>query len=123
VSAVQRPASTTGAAQLYRELAQLSEETGALLHGDDDAALDATIVRRHALLARIAATAPAASEVPEISATIDRILALDRALLTQAEAHREALRRELTQMAERRVALHSYRGASPTSAVYVERLT
>ena len=120
---MERPASTTGAAQLYRELAQLSEETGALLHGDDDAALDAAIARRHALLARIAATAPLASEVPEISATIDRILALDRALLTQAAAYRDVLRRELTQIAARRVALHSYRGAGPTSAVYVERLT
>jgi hypothetical protein len=120
---VARTPSTTSAAHLYRELAQLSEETGALLHGDDDAALDAVIGRRDALLARIVATTPVASEVPEISATIDRILALDRTLLTQAEAQRNALRRELAQFAERRVALHSYRGAGPTSAVYVERLT
>jgi hypothetical protein len=113
----------TSAAQLYRDLAQLSEETGALLHGDDDAALEAALARREALLARLATTMPVTSEVPEISATIDRILALDRALRAQAEAQREALRRELAKMAERRVALHSYRGAGPTSAVYVERLT
>ena len=120
---MERPPSATGTVGLYQELARLSEATCTRLHEGDDDVLEAAMEQRHALLARIAASSPSPGEVPEISAAIQRVLALDRDLLAQLDAHRQQLRQELAHIAERRLALHSYRGVGSTGAVYVERLT
>lgn len=117
------PRSTTIAApDLYRELASLSKETAARLRDGDESALEAAMERRRALLEAIATHPPLASEIQDVTASIEQILSSDRELLARAEALRNALRGELAQLTERRTALQAYRGRGPASAVYVERL-
>jgi hypothetical protein len=116
------PRSTAATTELYRELARLSEETSARLRDGDESVLEAAMERRRVLLEAIATTAPAPSAIPDVTAAIEQILSSDRELLAHAETLREALRRELAQLTERRTALQAYRGRGPASAVYVERL-
>jgi hypothetical protein len=106
-----------------RELARLSAETCARAEAGDEAFLDEAFERRHALLTGIAHTAVPADEAPEVRAAIGDVLALDEQLLTLLVSQRDAVRQELARIGERRTALQSYRGADPSGAVYVERLT
>lgn len=120
---MRRPPSAARATTPYRELARLSAETYARLEAGDDAVLDEAFERRHALLTAIAHTAVPADEAPEVTAAIGDVLALDQQLLTLLVSQRDAVRRDLAGIAERRTALQSYRGAAPSGAVYVERLS
>jgi MoxR-like ATPase len=120
---VGRPPSSAGAAWLYHELARLSEETRARLRDGDDDFLEAALERRDALLAAIAETPVRPGEAPEVSAAIRQALALDRELLALLESRREEVRRDIARITEGRAALQSYRGAAPSGAIYIERLS
>lgn len=120
---MQRPPSPRRATEPYRELARLSAETCARVEAGDDAFLDEAFEQRAALLATIVQSSVPADQAPEVRAAIEDVLALDQQLLTLLTAQRAAARQELARIAERRTALLSYRGAVPTGAVYVERLT
>lgn len=119
---MKRPPSAGRAAAPYQELARLSQETCARLQAGDDEFLVEAIARRDVLLAAIAKTSIGLDEAPEVSLAIRHALALDRDLLALLESRREQVRKDLAQVAEGRAALQSYRGASPSGAIYIERL-
>jgi hypothetical protein len=58
-----------------------------------------------------------------VRTAIHHALALDAELLALLVNRREHARGELAQAVEGRAALQSYRGAGPSSGVYIERLT
>jgi hypothetical protein len=111
------------AAAPYRELAQLSEETCVRLHAGDDAFLEEAIARRDVLLAAITRIQVRPDEAADVRTAIQHILVADRRLLTLLESHRDDARQALTQAADGRAALQSYRGPAPEGSVYIERLS
>jgi hypothetical protein len=120
---VRRPPSGAPAAEPYRALARLGEETCARLEAGDEACLVEATARRDALLAGIVGIEVRPDEIEEVSSAIRHALAVDRRLLALLESRREAARQALAQAAESRAALQSYRGPRREGSRYIERLT
>ena len=107
----------------YEALARLSDETIARLDGGDADFLDEAALQRDHLLSAIATITVAPEDAAVVAAAIRRALAADARLLERLETHREQARRELAKVAGGRTALQSYRGAAPSGAIYIERLS
>jgi hypothetical protein len=114
---------TPSAAATYRALAQLSEETSVRLQGGDDEFLEEAIARRDVLLAAITRTQVRADEAADVRTAIQHVVVADRQLLALLESRRDEVRQALTQAADGRAALQSYRGPAPEGSVYIERLS
>lgn len=116
-------------AQLYGQALRLTEELRARLREGDDAGAEAFSRQREALLERIASLGPEPGgnqRHPEArrksAATIERILELDREVLTLLEARKAHLGRELHELGRGRRTLAAYRGPTPLTPAYVDRV-
>lgn len=119
-------------ARLYEEAVRLTEEFARAALGGDDSGAEEFSRNREAIFEAIDRlgggedAAPAASEAPDAAwqrsrAAIQRILELDRELMTCLEARKAGIQAALTALRKVREALHGYKGASRTAPSYVDR--
>lgn len=121
------PRSATGRgaqrARLYQEAERLTERYRTRLSTADLDAGAAFVERRAAILARIdalGAPSPDEDHTGESLAAVERMIALNRELVTLLEAEKSRVRRQLAGMGTGRAALGSY-SVQPISPVFVDQ--
>lgn len=119
-------------ARLYGKALRLTEEFCARLRGGDDSGGEAFSRDRAAIFEQISrmdrASEAGAGESDthrayrrESAAAIERLLALDRELLTMLEERKDQIGRELAGLGRGRRTLAAYRGSTPLSPAFVDR--
>jgi len=120
-------------AQLYRQALRLTEEFCARLRKGDDTGAEAFTREREALLERIGFPDPAVAPDAEAFlrfqesrresvAAIERILELDRELVSLLEERKARVGRELIELVRGRRALAAYRGPTAHSPAFMDRV-
>jgi hypothetical protein len=113
-------------AQLYGRALRLTEEFCARLRKGDDTGAEAFTREREALLQRIGSGGDESLRHQEWRrksvAAIERILALDREIVTLLEERKARLGRELLELGRGRRTLAAYRGPSALSPTFVDRM-
>ena len=110
------------AVALYAELLRLTEEMHAAARGHDDASVADLAERREVVVEAIAAAPVAPEAAAGLADVVRRVIALDGELLGLLRSRSESTRRALETIAARRRSLQSYRAATPTDPLFIERL-
>ena len=121
-------------ARLYLEAARLTEEFCARVRAGDESGGAAFTKAREAIFQRIAGMAPAPETLAddpgrmELSwhqsvAAIERIIELDREVLTLLEGRKAQVGHELAEIGRGRQSLASYRGAAAVTPTFLDRVS
>ncbi len=121
-------------AHLYGEALRLTEEFCARVRAGDESGGEAFCRVREAIFQRISAIGAAAKPLPgdargieafwrRSSTAIERIMELDREVLTLLEARKAQVGRELAEIGQGRRMLASYRGPSAISPAFLDRVS
>jgi hypothetical protein len=109
-------------ARLYREAERLAEQFRARPSPDDVTAADEIVQRHAAVLEQIQALGEAGGDAAESTAAIERMLQLNRELVTVVETEKAGVRRDLAEITESRRVLGSYQGPKEESPAFCDRL-
>jgi hypothetical protein len=106
---------------LYHELGDLGQLLLAELERDDESGLE-TFTRRRAEILDALGSDRVVPPGPDAAAAIHHVLALDQMLIAQLEARKRVVHDAVEALRLHRASLERFRGPSPASSVYVDRL-
>lgn len=132
MSSPSAPPVTAEQAQLYREAERLTEEFCARVRAGEDGGGEELFRRREELLRRIREMGEPAhprshgggemeKSSRESAEAIQRMIDLDRELLTVLQDRKTRIRGQLAEIGRRRQSLESYRGPTPISPAFLDR--